>query len=443
MSPSTGVPRRMVPLGRCGRADNRGSCCIRALFLLVLLACGGLVWRTVSSRPLRPSLFGEGKAVSIVVLGTDASEKRADLIYQVLLSPSKTTRVAIIQIPRDTRVVLRGRPRKLNSVMAEGKQRLLGLVGALTGSSPQRYIVLTFESAVAVLEALCPRGIEIENPTAIDFTFSRSEGAYHLVVPKGTVRVSPRDFFMICRLRQSLGDTRRKNGDVAARQPRQARMLSYLLRELAQDKDPGVLWRLPRVARRIDTNLTQREMLALVWRYRKMRTEDLRVLAAPGSPCRGGLWQLDKSQLARRGRTLSAWVQGVSLVHLTVLTSGDAGLQELASALQGIDAKVQVHMETLAAPLPHSWIAYSDGVCAEETRRNARLAKTLALKMHLPAPHHEQGAADVILALGRDLDPGPKENSHEDLLCASAFLVASQPGADRRISAVDSDRGTQ
>lgn len=404
MSPSIGVLRWTVPSGRCGRADNRGSCYTRALFLLVLLACGGLVWRTVSSQPLPSSLLREGKTVSIVVLGTDASEKRADLIYQVFLSPTKTTRVAIIQIPRDTRVVLRGRARKLNSVLGVGKQQPIGFVGALTGSSPQRYVLLTFESAVAVLEALCPHGIEIENPTAIDFTFSRSEGAYRLVVPKGTVRVSPRDFFLICRLRQSLGDTSKKDGDAAARQPRQARMLSYLLRELAKDKDPGVLWRLPRAIRKVDTNLSQREMLALVWRYRKMRSEDMRVVPAPGSPGRGGLWQLDKSQLAMRVCSLSAWVQGVSSVNLSVLASGDAGLQELASALKGIDAKIKVHVASLAVPLPHSWIAYSDGLTAEDTRRNARLASDLARRLHLPAPHHEQASADVILALGRDLD---------------------------------------
>ena len=379
-------------------------CFIRAAALLSLvgIVCLGAVALAAREYVSCP-LLGHAR-VTLSALGTDASGVRADLIYQVFMGP-KAQRIAIIQLPRDGRVYADGRTRKLNSMMGLGASKLCGMVGELTDAGPDRHIVLTFQSAVAVLQALCPNGIEVDNPCSLDFTFSRSEGAYRLQVPKGSVKVSPQDFFLICRLRQSLKDVGKKDGDVAARQPRQAQMLRFLLRQIVHDKDLRMPLRLRQVVReKLDTDLTERELMGLAWAFHRMRSQDLRIVPAPGSPCRGGLWAIDTDRLHVLSDALKAWSEGRSLVDLTIRTCpGTNDIGSIADAIKASGHTVQVRTIVLRQPLPRSWVAYSDGLSPEDVATNRDVAVAIAKELHLSAPHRERNGFGVTVAVGNDL----------------------------------------
>jgi len=380
---------------------RRGGCLGRTL--LVVLVIVGVTGALAAQHAVRCALLKQD-IVTLALVGADASGKRADAIYVLYLAP-RTGRVAAVQLQRDTRVRFGGRTRKLNSVLGLGKERLLGLIGQLTGSKPDRYVLLTFDTATALCKALCPKGVTVDNPAAIDFRFSRSEGGYRLVVPKGRVCLPPRDFVMMARLRQATNDTSRKDGDNAARLPRQAMLMRALMRQVATNRDPRVLGRLHKVVtQELDTDLSSTELAALAWHFHRMRSANLRVQPAPGSPCRGGMWGLDKTGLAILTGELQAWALGKPRVDVVLqVPAGSHNLTAITETIHAVAPTAHVHTKELRQPIPMSWVAYASATTGDETTANRTVARELAVALHLNAPHRDQGSFGVTLAVGDDL----------------------------------------
>lgn len=337
--------------------------------------------------------------VVVTVLGADHSGRRADLVYQVFMGP-RTGRIAVIQLPRDSAIQLGSETRKLNSTLSLGVPKIRDLVGTLTGARCQRHLLLDLDTAVDLVRALAPDGLEVELPGAVDLSFPASEGGRRLVIPKGISTVTPEDFVHVCCLRQRADDPSWRDGDVTARLPRQSQMLRHLIEHIRRERDWRLWLRVMAVGRRLQTDLTRREWVALAWRFRELVPSDLRIVPAPGSPGSRGMWYLDKQQLALLSSSLSAWTMGKPHVSVTLLVAGNYDdIDRVAAAVREVGGQVELRTHHHPGSVPRSWVAYAHGYCTEETGANRRVAIELARALGLSAPHREIGTVGVTVVV--------------------------------------------
>jgi len=182
-------------------------------------------------------------------------------------------------------------------------------------------------------------------------------------------------------------------------------LMRALMRQVATNRDPRVLGRLHKVVtQELDTDLSSTEMAALAWHFHRMRSANLRVQPAPGSPCRGGMWGLDKTGLAILTGELQAWALGKPRVDVVLqVPAGSHNLTAITETIHAVAPTAHVHTKELRQPIPMSWVAYASATTGDETTANRKVARELAVALHLNAPHRDQGSFGVTLAVGDDL----------------------------------------
>jgi len=119
--------------------------------------------------------------VNLLVLGLDDEEKRSDVILLVNYSPSGD-KVNILSIPRDTRVSVRGRTTKINSLIATGGERLIiDRVEGMTGLPVDYFITLNFKGFREIVDTL--GGVEFEIP--FNMNYDDPDQDLHIHLRKG------------------------------------------------------------------------------------------------------------------------------------------------------------------------------------------------------------------------------------------------------------------
>lgn len=202
---------------------------------------------------------------------------------------------------------------------------------------------LGHHSAVGLVRALAPGGVEMELPKVVDVRLSGSEGDYRLQLPEGSSRITPDEFVHLCHSCQRAEDPSRPDGGVAARLPLQTRMLHYLVAQVREDRDVLLPLRLRAAAGWLPSDVAQREWTALGWR------------------CWG--WYLDTEQLPLLSSHLAGWVTRRPRVLVTLWTAGDDPdkMRRVTEALREV------------------------GHAADETRQNRHVARERARRLDLPS----------------------------------------------------------
>jgi LCP family protein required for cell wall assembly len=121
--------------------------------------------------------------INVLVLGVDSVDgtHRADTIFVFGINPAKS-RVSMMSIPRDTRVIINGRARKINEILPRyGETVLRTLIEDLMEIQINRYVKVDFKGFVRVIDAIGGVEIDIAKPMHYDDNY----GNLHIHFDKG------------------------------------------------------------------------------------------------------------------------------------------------------------------------------------------------------------------------------------------------------------------
>jgi polyisoprenyl-teichoic acid--peptidoglycan teichoic acid transferase len=119
-----------------------------------------------------------GDSVNVLVLGLDEEEKRSDVVMLFNFLPGQS-RVNVLSIARDTKVIARRRTVKFNALIGMGEESLVvDKTEQLTGLPVDYYITVNFKGFREVVDTL--GGVELEVPMNMDYDDPEQDLHIHL-----------------------------------------------------------------------------------------------------------------------------------------------------------------------------------------------------------------------------------------------------------------------
>jgi len=109
----------------------------------------------------------DAEPVNLLLLGLDKDRTRSDVIMLINFNPAKG-KLNILSIARDTKVLLNGKPVKINSLIGTGGEEAVSrTVSEITGLPIHYYATLDFEGFKKIIDTL--GGVEYEVPFDMDY----------------------------------------------------------------------------------------------------------------------------------------------------------------------------------------------------------------------------------------------------------------------------------
>lgn len=216
--------------------------------------------------------FGQLK-LNLLILGYQADEMTTDTIVLAHLDVARRT-ATLVSIPRDTWVAVPGEGfAKINSAYAfGGAHKTANVVRKLFGGVPIDAIVaLQPEGAAAIVDAM--GGLDVNVDEAMDY--DDNSGGLHIHLQKGEQHLTGN---------QVAGYVRFRNDPASdfGRVRRQQQVLKLLLNQVSQPPSWTKLPNLLQLARkRINTTLTNQQLVALLTVYRNVPDESVRSFTLP------------------------------------------------------------------------------------------------------------------------------------------------------------------
>ncbi len=269
---------RQVRAARFQTGNRRGVLLFEILFLtLALIYFAGVTHRWLFGMTVVPIGMSqiEGNPstgeqphignVNVLVLGVDSVDgtHRSDTIFVLGINPGKS-RVSMLSIPRDTRVLINGKARKINEILPRyGVNVLRSLLEDLLHIQISRYVEVGFQSFVNIIDILGGLDIDIEKAMNYDDNW----GKVHIHFNQGMNHLDGRQCLNYVRFR----------ADAAAdlgRFKRQQKFMKVLLEKLMT---PGIVVKLPKIIneafKHIQTDFSLAELYALIKGFEGTRIE--------------------------------------------------------------------------------------------------------------------------------------------------------------------------
>ncbi|MGI5921673.1 MAG: LCP family protein [Syntrophomonadaceae bacterium] len=232
------------------------------LFILVFGAfftLGALVGGKFSPQQSIETSASQGKTVNILFLGIDArdtkSNSRSDTIILASIN-TKTKKIALISIPRDTRIKNSfGRSDKINSVnYLKGPEAACKEVGELLDTRVDYYVVTNFAGFSKIVDVLGGVHINVEH------------NMYHADPVNPELAINIHKGYQYLDGKTALAFVRYRGGPTAdiGRTQRQQQFIKALAKEMIQAKTILKLPKLlPVISENIRTNIPFKDMLYL------------------------------------------------------------------------------------------------------------------------------------------------------------------------------------
>jgi len=225
--------------------------------------------------PAGPEAEAKGERLNFLLLGSDArtgeTKARADTII-FAAADTNEKRLALLSIPRDTRVEIPGHGRdRINAATVYGGPELArDTVARLLGQPIDYYVMTNYEGFKEIVDILGGVTIDVEKDM---YHYDPQEGGrYTINLKKGVQRLNGEQALMYVRYR---GDPL---GDIA-RVQRQQKFLMALADEILK---PATIIKLPRlipaIKRCVETDMPLTKMLALARMARNV--DDVQIVAA-------------------------------------------------------------------------------------------------------------------------------------------------------------------
>ena len=193
--------------------------------------------------------------INILVMGIDSVEgtHRSDTIFVLGVNPSKK-KIMMLSIPRDTKVDIEGKSRKINEILPRyGEPTLRMLLEDLLKIRISRRIEVGFESFIAVVDAIGGVDINIEKPMHYDDNW----GNLHIHFNPGMNHLNGQDALRYVRFRK----------DAMADLGRIKRQQDFVKAVIKKLFSPAIIVKLPSIIetafKYIKTDFTLQEIMTL------------------------------------------------------------------------------------------------------------------------------------------------------------------------------------
>ncbi|GAB4272279.1 MAG: hypothetical protein Kow0029_10790 [Candidatus Rifleibacteriota bacterium] len=211
--------------------------------------------------------------INILVMGVDSVEgtHRADTIFVLGVNPSKS-RISMVSIPRDTRVIINGKARKINEILPRyGEMVLRSLIEDLMQIQISRYVKVDFQGFINIIDIM--GGIEIDIEKNMDY--DDNWGKLHIHFAKGLNKLDGKQSLNYVRFRADA------NADLG-RIKRQQKFIKILLEKAMT---PGVFVKLPQIVseafKHVETDFTIQEIFAILQGFSDSKVE-FKTASLPG-----------------------------------------------------------------------------------------------------------------------------------------------------------------
>ncbi len=193
--------------------------------------------------------------INILVMGIDSVEgtHRSDTIFVLGVNPSKK-KIMMLSIPRDTKVDIEGKSRKINEILPRyGEPTLRAILEELLKIKITRKVEIGFESFISVIDAIGGVDINIEKPMHYDDNW----GNLHIHFNPGMNHLNGQDALRYVRFRK----------DAMADLGRIKRQQNFVKAVIKKLFSPATIVRLPSIIesafKHIKTDFTLQEILTL------------------------------------------------------------------------------------------------------------------------------------------------------------------------------------
>ncbi|MBR4570863.1 MAG: LCP family protein [Candidatus Riflebacteria bacterium] len=193
--------------------------------------------------------------INILVMGIDSVEgtHRSDTIFVLGVNPSKK-KIMMLSIPRDTRVIIEEKGRKINEILPRyGEPTLRAILEELLKIKITRKVEIGFESFISVIDAIGGVDINIEKPMHYDDNW----GNLHIHFNPGMNHLNGQDALRYVRFRK----------DAMADLGRIKRQQDFVKAVIKKLFSPATIVRLPSIIesafKHIKTDFTLQEILTL------------------------------------------------------------------------------------------------------------------------------------------------------------------------------------
>lgn len=273
-------------------AEQRGSrkkrtfAILGILLAILAVASASYYWFTSSMGPTRP---GEGMAIpqnkiNIMVLGVDERGDdvgRSDTLFVVTVD-TNTKEVAMLSIPRDTRVKIPGHGwDKINHAYAWGGHKLTQqAVEGLMGIKIDHYIMINIAGFKKIIDAIGGVTIDVEKRMYYSDPYDDNGdngGPFVIDLRPGVQHMDGRTAIQYVRYRDEEGDI--------GRVQRQQKFLKAVMNEVTT---PSVITKIPAIIREVSSvvksDMSTTDMLSLAKILSDAQKKGLKTDMVPGKP---------------------------------------------------------------------------------------------------------------------------------------------------------------
>lgn len=260
------------------------------LLLMVFLASIGLSYylfnkffvkkKTAGGRPIESGMMVAEDKMTVMIMGVDRREDdvgRSDTLMVATVDPEKRS-VAILSIPRDTRVKIRGHGYdKINHAYAYGGHSLTQeTVEGLLGAPVDHYVLIDTHAFEKIIDSIGGVDINVEKDMYYEDPWD-SDGGLVIDLERGLQRLDGNKAMQYVRYRDEEGDIGRI-----------ARQQHFIRAVMSEITSPGIIPRLPSIVKEIDeaidTDLTISQMVGLAGVVREARNFGVNSEMLPGRP---------------------------------------------------------------------------------------------------------------------------------------------------------------
>lgn len=254
-----------------------------ALFIFLVATGASYYWFSTNlfDRSKRTSgLMAAQNKMNIMVLGVDERSDdvgRSDTLFVVTVD-TNTKEVAMLSIPRDTRVKIPGHGYdKINHAYAEGGHTLSQkAVEGLLGIPIDHYILIDFTSFHKIVDAIGGVDIDVEKRMYYEDPYDGKSGLVIDLKP-GLQHLDGNTAIQYVRYRDEEGDI--------GRVQRQQKFIKALMKEVAS---PSVITRIPAIIQQVSsavkTDMSTTEMLSMAKILNDAYKNGLKTDMVPGKP---------------------------------------------------------------------------------------------------------------------------------------------------------------
>lgn len=367
---------------------------------------------------VEPKSVKAGQPFNILLLGVDVgvagsknSPKRSDTMVVFHYDPN-TSEAAMVSIPRDTRVLIRGNAEKINAANAFGGTELaISSVEKLLGIDINYYVEIDYEGFRKFIDAI--GGIDTVIP--YDMNYDDPYQNLHIHFKKGqNIHLDGKKAEEFVRWRKNNDNTGYAEGDIGRIKTQQ----EFIIKVVEKLKSTAIIPKIPSIVsilpQYIDTNIDPMTILSLSMELSKINSGNIQKFTLQGEPkIIEDLWYFIYEP-EKNGDVVSL-LGGKPSAGAVKTNNKDIKIQVMnGSGVNGAAARVKQELEgkgyTVLSTGNISGIKFTSSHIVDKTLKGNN-AKQVAFELDISNIKKDQDSlskADIVIILGSDIADSTK-----------------------------------